>query len=108
MEAAGVSGVAALGAYASAEEAQKAMGLAFKKSNLYCEIKNCYGGGDGTWLVIEAGPYQDRNGHFRSQDISLKVVSQEYVFRNGSFTSYYHDKYHSKSGLQCTASCPYC
>ena len=108
VEAAGVSGVAAFGAYKSAEEATKAMGLAFKNSQLYCEMKGCYGGGDGSWLIVEGGPYQDSNGKFRAQDLSIREVGQEHVFRNGSFTPYSHDCYHTKSDLRCTAKCPYC
>ena len=104
VEAAGAGGIAAFGAYTSSQEA---MGLALKKSQLYCQMKGCYGGGDGSWLVMEGGPYQDSNGYFRAQDLSIQMVGQEHVFRNGLFTRYFHDCYHTKSDLQCTAQCPY-
>ena len=71
VEAAGAGGIAAFGAYASAQEATKAMGLAFQNSQLYCQMKGCYCGGDGSWLVVEGGPYQDSNGYFRAQDIII-------------------------------------
>lgn len=108
LEAAGIGAAAGVTAYKSTEEATKAMGLAFKNSKLYCEMKNCYGGGAGSWLVIEGGPYIDRQGRFQSQDLSIKLVEQEYVFRNGSFTRYSHDQFHTKENLQCTENCPHC
>lgn len=95
-------------AYGSAEAATKALGLAFKNSQLYCEKKGCYGGGDGSWLVVEGGPYQDKNGYFQPQDLTIREVSQEYVFTNGSFTKESHDNFHTKDGLRCTENCPYC
>ena len=48
VEAAGAGGIAAFGAYTSAQEATKAMGLAFQNSQLYCQMKGYYGGGDGS------------------------------------------------------------
>lgn len=56
-EAAVAGAIAGASFYNSAEAAKEALGLAFKKSNLYCEMKGCYGGGSGSWLVVEGGPY---------------------------------------------------
>ena len=107
-EAAGAGGIAAFGAYGSAAKATEAMGLAFKNSELYCQMKGCYGGGNGSWLIVEGGPYQDNKGYFQAQNLSIRMVDQEHIFRNGSFTSYSHDCYHTKKDLQCTEKCPYC
>ena len=64
-EAAVAGAIAGANFYNSAEAAKEALGLAFKKSNLYCEMKGCYGGGSGSWLVVEGGPYMDSSGCWR-------------------------------------------
>ena len=100
--------IAGAGVYASAEKATKALGLAFEKSNLYCQMKGCYGGGNGSWLVVEGGPYMDSKGYWQPRDLKLRMATQEELFRNGKFTEYSHTCFHTKEGLQCTANCPYC
>lgn len=97
-----------IGAYATSEAATKAIGLAFKNSKLYCESKGCYGGGNGSWLAVTGGPYLDKEGYWRAQDLTIREVDQEYVFRNGTFTWESHGNFHTKEGLQCTQKCPYC
>lgn len=106
---AGVLGaVDGLGAYATSAVATKALGLAFENSKLYCEKKGCYGGGSGSWMAVTGGPYLDKEGYWRPQDLTMREVDQEYVFRNGKFTWESHGNFHTKEGLQCTNNCPYC
>ena len=62
-------------------------------------MKGCYGGGDGSWLVVEGGPYQDKDGYFQPLDLNIRKVDQEYLFRNGTFTSESHRNFHTKSEL---------
>ena len=107
-EAAVAGAIAGASFYNSAEAAKEALGLAFKKSNLYCEMKGCYGGGSGSWLVVEGGPYMDSSGHWQPQDLKLRKATQEELFRNGKFTRYSHSCYHTQEDLQCTENCPYC
>ena len=72
------------------------------------KIKNCYGGDNGTWLIITGGAYTDDDGKFWPQDLKMKLTSQEDVFRKGVFTEYSHAKFHTCDGLRCTENCPYC
>lgn len=80
---------------------------AFEKSKLYCEVKGCYGGGRGSWYVVEGGPYYD-NGHNYPQDLTIREVDQDYVFQNGNFTDMSHRNFHTEEGLRCTTNCTSC
>ena len=72
-------------------------------------MKGCYGGGDGSWLVVEGGPYQDKDGYFQPLDLTIREVDLEYLFRNGTFTYESHGNFHTEAGLPCTNNnCPYC
>ena len=95
------------GAYRNAKAAARALGLACEKSKLYCERKGNYGGGSGSWLVVEGGPYMDERGRFQPRDLSIRAATQEEI-ANGVFTEVSHEKFHTREGLQCTRRCPYC
>ena len=95
------------GAYKNARAAARALGLACEKSKLYCERKGNYGGGSGSWLVVEGGPYMDKHGRFQPRDLSIRAATQEEI-ANGVFTEVSHEKFHTREGLQCTRRCPYC
>ena len=107
-EAVIAGGTAGAGVYVNAVAAERALGLAFEKSNLYCQMKGCYGGGSGSWLVVEGGPYMDSKGFWQPQDLKIRQATQEEVFENGNFTSYSHGEFHTKEDLQCTTNCSYC
>ena len=98
----------ALSAYRTMEGYTRALGLACKKSSLYCECKGNFSGGGGTWLVIEGGPYMDEHGKIQPCDLSIRKATQEELAANGVFTKVSHKKFHTREGLQCTKSCPYC
>lgn len=95
------------GTYRTAEAASRALGLAFENSKLYCECKGNYGGGSGSWLVVEGGPYMDKHGNFQPRDLSIRKATQEEI-ENGVFTEISHERFHTCEGLQCTRRCPYC
>jgi len=46
--------------------------------NMYCCRQGCYGGGAGTWIVVENA----------GDKITMRTVSREYVIRLGHFTNY--------------------
>ena len=75
---------------------------------LYCEQKGCYGGANGTWLIIEGGPETDAEGFIRPNGLKIKFTTFQEVMNNGNFTRYSHAQYHTKPGLPCSPNCPYC
>ena len=81
--------------------------MAITKGFSYCERKHCYGGGSGTWLVVEGGPKTNEEG-ITSNQLQIKVTTQDDVFRRGSFTRYSHSKFHTVQGLSCTNNCNIC
>ena len=74
----------------------------------YCEMKRCYGGGSGTWLIVEGGPEVNGEQDIISTRLIMKVMDQETVFERGDFTAYSHSQYHSKPNLSCTRGCTEC
>lgn len=107
-EAAVIGAIEGVAVYGTAKAAEHALGLAFKESNLYCQLKGCYGGGDGSWLIVEGGPYMDSAGLWQPQDLKIRQVTQREIFMSGHFTRYSHSDFHTKDNMQCTQSCPHC
>lgn len=105
----GITGaISGAGAYPNASSAEKALGLALEGSKLYCEKKGCYGGGLGSWLVVEGGPYMDDKGVWNKRDLTIREATQEQLFLNGNFTKSSHDRFKTNRRLQCTENCPHC
>ena len=109
-KAGAVAGLVGIKVYKGTEQVTKAFADgAFQKSRLSCEMKGCYGGITGSWLVIEGGPYLDENGDFVPLDLKIRKASQKEIFDKGmTFTKYSHSKFHTEKGLQCTRDCHYC
>ena len=101
------SGTGALSSTFGAYKSTEAASLALENSKLYCEWKGNYGGGSGSWLVVEGGPYMDEHGKFQPRDLSIRKATQEEI-ENGVFTEISHERFHTCEGLQCTRRCPYC
>ena len=74
----------------------------------YCEMKLCYGGGSGKWLIVEGDPEVNEEQDIIATRLTMRVVPQETVFEKGNFTAYSHSKYHSKPNLSCTRGCTEC
>ena len=76
---------------------------------MYSEMKGCYGGGSGTWLVVEGGPERDDQGFIRPNPLIIRRTTRDEVFQNGTLTKYSHDIYHNMHPNQrCTNDCPHC
>ena len=82
--------------------------MAVPESVTYCERKACYGGGSGTWLIVEGGPCQNEQGLIRTNPLTLRKATKEEVFENGTFSRYSHGLYHTTPQLLCTPNCPWC
>ena len=72
------------------------------------QMKGCYCGGSGTWIIVRGGLYTDENERVWPRDLELTLSTKEEVFQNGTLTNYSHDRYHKKEGLRCTENCPHC
>jgi len=57
-----------------------------KKSEMYASKKGCFGGFEGTWLVVRGGPYRDLFNQFHASNLGFQVVNREFVFVRGTFT----------------------
>ena len=98
-----------IGLYESVEEYQEGFRKAFTESNLHCEKKRCYGGGNGSWLIVEGGPFiNTETGYWQSGNLTIREADQKEVFEKGKFTEYSHGRYHTEGGLPCTVNCPFC
>ena len=94
-------------AYKTVDQAMEALGLAFKQSKLYCHSRFNFAGGNGSWLVVEGGPYMDKEGKFQPCDLTIRVANPLIDFAEGIFTKESHECFHTKKGLHCTKKCPY-
>ena len=46
--------------------------VAFQQSKLYCHSRFNFAGGNGSWLVVEGGPYLDKDGtEFQPCDLTI-------------------------------------
>lgn len=80
-------------------------------ADLYAEMKGCYGGGSGTWLVLRGG-LQRVNGEVKHEKLRLEEVKPEYILENGKFTAYSYEKFytsdeakkHKAAGHSCRRS----
>ena len=102
-----------IGIYDSVEEYQEGIRKAFEKSKLLCEERGCYGGGSGSWLIVEGGPFFN-DGYWQHRHLTIRKlktdeqIKTEILNSKCHFTENSHDRYHTKGGLQCTVNCPYC
>ena len=71
----------------------------------YCERTGCYGGGSGTWLVVEGGPKKNEQGDIIQNQLEIVIKNQRYVFQRGKLTADSHLSYHTRPGLSCTDGC---
>ncbi len=97
-----------IGPYESAEKYQEDLRKAFEGSKLKFEKKGCYGGGKGSWLIVEGGPFINSEGYWKPRDLTIRETDQKEVFEKGNFTEYSHRQYHKEGVLQCTPGCPHC
>ncbi len=97
-----------IGPYESAEKYQEDLRKAFEGSKLKFEKEGCYGGGKGSWLIVEGGPFINSEGYWKPRDLTIRETDQKEVFEKGNFTEDSHRRYHTKEGLQCTPGCPHC
>lgn len=84
--------------YGTKEAFESALQSAFEKSHLYAEKKGCYGGGSGTWLVLQGGPRISKSV-IEPRDFTLTAHDRAYVFDRGVLTGGSYDKYHTGRGL---------
>ena len=84
----------------------EALGLAFKQSKLYCDSRFNFAGGNGSWLVVEGGPYLDEDGKFQPRDLTIRVANPLVDFAEAIFTKESHGFFHTKKSLHCTMKCP--
>ena len=60
------------------------------EEDFYVEMKGCYGGREGTWIVLE----EEVEG-----EIKMSVKGQEWVWERGEFTEYSKECYYIEEGL---------
>lgn len=78
-------------------------------ADMYTEMKGCYGGKSGTWLVLRGGIHRV-NGEPKHEKLRLERVEPQYILRNGKFTEYSYKKFytteaakkHKTSGHSCS------
>ena len=77
------------------------------QADLRATKKGCYGGGEGSWLIIEGGFY---NGHYKP--FTIRYATRKEVMSRGEFTRESHGHYYTTSGLPfcyshvCSSACP--
>ncbi len=98
------------GNYYSRGDMVEGLRNAYRESELYCEIKRQYAWGDGSWLVVEGGPYMESDGKYKHRDLTIRPTTQHSIFDSGTFTNYSHNCYHTVQGLGCTSNnlCKWC
>ena len=67
----------------------------------YGKMSGVYAGGSGTWLVVE-------KDNCTNSPLAIRKATKAEIFRDGKFTDYSHDRYHTAPSLKCTANCEVC